>query len=53
MFKFIDCQSALPPHLQVLVHHAMDAPLLHGFRIMDMLRLELAALHQQDPNKEK
>lgn len=48
-----DCETALTSHLTILIHHAVDTPFLHRVRVVDMLRLEGAVLHKQDPHEEK
>ena len=44
---------APPPHLLVLIHHAVDATLLHRLRVVNMLRFKGPVLHKQHPDEEK
>ncbi len=39
---FIDGKLAFHPQFTVLIHHTMDATLLHRLGVMDMLRRELS-----------
>ena len=46
-------EPALGTHLAVLVHHAVDAPVLHGLTVVNMLRTELPVLAENQLHAEK
>jgi hypothetical protein len=54
LFRFLtDGKSTLAPHLSVLVHHAVDAPFLHGLAVVNMLRTEASILAKNQFYAEK
>jgi hypothetical protein len=53
LLSFSDGCSAGATHLAILVHHAVNASVTHGFAVVNMLRSETAILAKNQFNAEK